>query len=41
VAIRIAGGNVEATLVKGQPMEMRIAAATRQLTTGVTLEMAM
>ena len=34
VAIRIVGRTVEATLVEGEPMEMRIAAATRKLTAG-------
>ena len=41
VAIRIAGRTVEATLVEGEPMEMRIAAATRKLTAGVTLQVPM
>ncbi|MBV9376773.1 MAG: glycoside hydrolase family 65 protein [Alphaproteobacteria bacterium] len=38
VAIRIAGRTVEARLVNGQPMEMRIAGATRKLTAGATLQ---
>ena len=41
VAIRIAGRTVEATLVEGEPMEMRIAAATRKLTAGVTLQVSL
>ena len=41
VAIRIAGRTVEATLVKGEPMEMRISAATRKLTAGATLQVPM
>ena len=38
VAIRIAGRNVLATLLDGQPMEMRVAAATLKLTPGKTLQ---
>jgi hypothetical protein len=38
VAIRIAGGTVQATLVEGEAMEMRIAAATRKLTAGATMQ---
>jgi trehalose/maltose hydrolase-like predicted phosphorylase len=38
VAIRIAGRTVQATLVEGEAMEMRIGAATRKLTAGATLE---
>jgi trehalose/maltose hydrolase-like predicted phosphorylase len=36
VAIRIAGRTVQATLVEGEAMEMRIAAVTRKLTVGTT-----
>src|SRR5438045_7302346 len=39
VAIRIAGRTVQATLVEGEGMEMRIAAAMQKLTPGTTLEM--
>jgi trehalose/maltose hydrolase-like predicted phosphorylase len=35
VAIHIAGGTAQATLVEGEAMEVRIGAATRQLTAGV------
>jgi trehalose/maltose hydrolase-like predicted phosphorylase len=35
VAIRIAGRNVQATLVDGQPMEMRVGTATLKLTPGL------
>jgi trehalose/maltose hydrolase-like predicted phosphorylase len=38
VAIRIEGRNVLATLMDGQPMEMRVAAATLKLTEGKTLQ---
>jgi trehalose/maltose hydrolase-like predicted phosphorylase len=38
VAIRIAGDTVQATLVEGEGMEMRIAAETRKLVPGVTLQ---
>jgi trehalose/maltose hydrolase-like predicted phosphorylase len=38
VAIRIAGRTVEATLVKGEAMEIRIAGAKRSLTSGATLQ---
>ena len=41
MAIRIAGKTVEATLAKGEPMEMRIAAAPRKLTAGVTLQVSL
>jgi trehalose/maltose hydrolase-like predicted phosphorylase len=41
VAIRIAGRTVEATVVEGEPMEMRIAAATRKLTAGVALQVSL
>ena len=34
----IAGKTVQATLVAGEPMEMRIAGVTRKLTTGATLQ---
>jgi len=39
VAIRISGNTVQATLVEGEPMEMRIAAATHKLTPGETLQL--
>ena len=38
VAIRIAGRTVEASLVEGDAMEMRIAAATRKLTADAPLQ---
>ena len=38
VAIRIAGKTVQATLVKGEAMELRIAAAKRKLTAGAPLD---
>jgi len=38
VAIRIAGSTVQATLAKGEEMEMRIAAATLKLAPGATLQ---
>jgi trehalose/maltose hydrolase-like predicted phosphorylase len=38
VAIRIAGTNVQATLLEGPPMEIRIAEATYKLTAGETLQ---
>jgi trehalose/maltose hydrolase-like predicted phosphorylase len=38
VAIRVAGRTVQATLAKGDAMEIRIAAARRKLTAGVTLQ---
>ena len=41
VAIRIAGRTVQATLVEGEAMEMRIAAATRKLTAGTTLQVSL
>jgi trehalose/maltose hydrolase-like predicted phosphorylase len=41
VGIRIAGRTVEATLVEGEPMEMRIAATTRELTIGATLQVSL
>ena len=37
VAIRIAGRTVQATLVEGEAMEMRIAGATRKLRPGATM----
>jgi trehalose/maltose hydrolase-like predicted phosphorylase len=40
VAIRIAGRTVQATLLEGEAMEIRIAGSTRKLTTGATLEVA-
>ena len=41
VAIRIAGRTVQATLVDGEPMEIRIADTTRKLTPGATLKASM
>jgi len=38
VAIRIAGNTVQATLMEGEGMEMRIAATTGKLAAGATLE---
>ena len=38
VAIRIAGGTVQVTLVEGEAIEMRIAAAMHKLTPGATLQ---
>jgi hypothetical protein len=38
VAIRIAGRTVQARLVEGEAMEIRIAAATRKLTAGSTVQ---
>ena len=38
VAIRVAGRVVQATLLQGEEMEIRIAAATRKLTPGATLQ---
>jgi trehalose/maltose hydrolase-like predicted phosphorylase len=38
VAIRIAGKTVQATLVEGEAMELRIAAARRKLTAGAPLD---
>jgi trehalose/maltose hydrolase-like predicted phosphorylase len=38
VAIRIAGRTVQATLVEGEAVEIRIAAATRKLTAGATVQ---
>jgi hypothetical protein len=39
LAIRISGNTVQSTLVEGEPMEMRIAAATHKLTPGETLQL--
>ena len=41
VAIRIAGRTVQVALADGEAMEMRIAAAKRKLTPGVTLKVSM
>src|SRR6516162_1331260 len=41
VAIRIAGRTVEATLLEGEPMEMRIGAATGKLTAGFTQQVSL
>jgi trehalose/maltose hydrolase-like predicted phosphorylase len=41
VAIRIAGRTVEATLAEGEPIEIRIAAATRKLTSGAPLQLSL
>jgi hypothetical protein len=38
VAIRIAGGTVQATLVEGEATEIRIAGAPRKLTAGTPLQ---
>jgi trehalose/maltose hydrolase-like predicted phosphorylase len=38
VAIRVAGRTVQATLLQGEEMEIRTAAATRKLTPGATLQ---
>src|SRR5262245_19406905 len=38
VAIRITGRTVQATLVEGEPMEIRIAAGTRKLTAGAPVQ---
>jgi trehalose/maltose hydrolase-like predicted phosphorylase len=38
VAIPIAGSTVQATLVEGEAMEMRIAVATQKLTPGATVQ---
>jgi trehalose/maltose hydrolase-like predicted phosphorylase len=40
VGIRIAGRTVQATLVEGEPMEMRIANAKPKLTAGETVHVA-
>jgi trehalose/maltose hydrolase-like predicted phosphorylase len=40
VAIRIVGSAVEATLLEGEPMDMRIAGATRKLTVDAPLQVA-
>jgi trehalose/maltose hydrolase-like predicted phosphorylase len=41
VQIRITGSIVQATLVEGQPMEMRIGAASRSLTAGATVQVSL
>jgi trehalose/maltose hydrolase-like predicted phosphorylase len=41
VAIHIAGRTVEATLLEGEPMEMRIGAATGKLTAGFTQQVSL
>ena len=41
MAIRIAGRTVQVALADGEAMEMRIAAAKRKLTPGVTLKVSM
>ena len=41
VAIRIAGGTAQATLVKGEAMKMRISAATRKLMAGATVRVSL
>src|SRR5262249_18934703 len=41
VAIRIAGSTVQATLVDGEAMEIRIAATTRKLTAGAPVQASM
>jgi hypothetical protein len=41
VAIRIAGRTVEVKLADGEPMEMRIATATRKLPAGATLKISL
>ena len=38
VAIRIADRTVQATLVRGEAMDLRIAAASRKLTAGATVQ---
>jgi trehalose/maltose hydrolase-like predicted phosphorylase len=38
VAIRIAGRTVQATLVEGEAMEIRLATTTRKLTAGATVQ---
>ena len=38
VAIRVAGKTVQATLIEGEGMEMRIAATTVKLAEGATME---
>jgi hypothetical protein len=38
VAIRIVGGTVQAMLVQGEAMEMRIGTAMRKLTAAATLQ---
>ena len=41
VAIRVAGSAVQATLVEGEAMEMRIAGGSRALIPGATLEVSL
>jgi trehalose/maltose hydrolase-like predicted phosphorylase len=41
VAIRIAGRTVDVKLADGEPMEMRIATATRKLTAGAMLQISL
>jgi trehalose/maltose hydrolase-like predicted phosphorylase len=41
LAIRIAGGTVQATLVDGEAMDIRIAGAARNLTQGATVQVSM
>jgi trehalose/maltose hydrolase-like predicted phosphorylase len=41
VAIRIAGNTVQATLLAGETMELRIASTTRSLTTGATMHVSL
>ena len=41
MAIHIAGRTVEATLLEGEPMEMRIGAATGKLTAGFTQQVSL
>ena len=41
VAIRIVDRTLQATLLQGEPMDMRIAAATRKLTAGATLQVSL
>ena len=38
MAIRVAGKTVQATLIEGEGMEMRIAATTVKLAEGATME---
>jgi len=41
VAIRVSGRTVEATLLRGESMEMRIGAAAGKLTSGVTQQVSL
>jgi trehalose/maltose hydrolase-like predicted phosphorylase len=41
VAVRIAGNTVQATLVEGEGMEIRIASAARRLTAGATVQVSL